>query len=43
MLFILLLILLAKVTNHNLKSKFSYKFIVFMGYFVCLCYFYSVF
>jgi lipoprotein len=34
---------LAKVTNHNLKSKFSYDFVVFMGYFVCLCCFYAVF
>ena len=34
---------LAKVTNHNLKSKFSYKFISILGYFVCLCYFYAVF
>lgn len=33
----------AKVTNHNLKSKFSYKFISILGYFVCLCYFYAVF
>ena len=34
---------LAKVTNHNLKSKFSYKFLSILGYFVCLCYFYTVF
>lgn len=34
---------LAKVTNHNLKSKFSYKFLSILGYFVCLCYFYAVF
>lgn len=34
---------LTKVTNRNLKSKFSYEFIVIMGCFVCLCYFYAVF
>ena len=33
----------AKVTKHNLKSKFSYNFIAIMGYFVCLCYFYAAF